>query len=200
MVSMCDLKIETPVKDEIKEKAIHQNFTRLLCNAFKFYGRILAVFFSHDQLLSRAFKALNLATQAMLVATIVSVTGVLTSHEAHGWNLASDEILTTFFIMRIAQFLLGFGLARSESTSRCFSLASLALFIVVYFLSTAIVFSTLARESSGVQWTLIRAILLCLAIELVLWDMLLMPLTLASLAKCCKRRKGVFKHFGGLLV
>ena len=63
-----------------------------------------------------------------------------------------------------------------------------------------IVFNTAERESSKVQHTIIEDTLLCLLIELVAWDMLLMPLSLTMLTKGCKKRRGIFQHYRGLLV
>ena len=37
-------------------------------------------------------------------------------------------------------------------------------------------------------------------VELFLWDMFLMPLSLAVLTKSCQKRRGIVLHFKGLLV
>ena len=102
--------------------------------------------------------------------------------------------------MRIFQFLLGIGLTRGENTSKVFVCATITLFIVVYLICMAIVFNTAERETSKVQHTIIEDSLLCLVIELLAWDMLLMPLVLTIMTKCCGKRRGIFMHYKGLLV
>ena len=137
----------------------------------------------------------------MLVATIVSMFGLFGSKsEDESWRLAGYEVFAIFCLMRIFQFLLGIGLTRSENTSKVFVCAAVTLFIVIYLICTAIVFNTAERESIKVQHTIIEDTLVCLAVELLVWDMLLMPLSLSMLTKCCKMRRGIFLHYRGLLV
>ena len=50
------------------------------------------------------------------------------------------------------------------------------------------------------QHAVIENTLVCLSIELLAWDLLLMPLGLTILTKGCKKRRGIFLHFRGLLV
>jgi len=102
--------------------------------------------------------------------------------------------------MRLFQFLLGMGLTRGENTSKSFKCATMTLFIVIYLICTAIVFNTAERESSEIQHSIIEDTLQCLMIELLLWDLLLMPLSLALITKCCKKRRALFLHYKGLLV
>ena len=84
----------------------------------------------------------------MLVATIVSMFNLFSKNDQNeSWRLASHEILAVFLLMRLFQFLLGMGLTRGENTSKSFVCATMTLFIVVYLICTAIVFSTAERES-----------------------------------------------------
>lgn len=73
----------------------------------------------------------------------------------------------------------------------------MALFVIVYLVCMSIVYQTAEREERAIQHRIIDGALLCLMIELLLWDLLVMPLTLAGLAKCFKR---VNIRFKGLLV
>ena len=96
--------MQTAGKDgnEVKEFAKHQTFGRLFCNSFKFYGRFTAVCYSHNSKLGRATKALSLATQVMLVATIVSMFGLFGSETGEeSWRLAGYEIFAVFCLMRM---------------------------------------------------------------------------------------------------
>ena len=88
--------------------------------------------------------------------------------------------------------MLGFGLTRSESSSKAFIWATTGLFCVVYIISLSIVFQVAQRETHAVQERIIEDTCLCLAIELVLWDLFAMPLLLAALGVCSKR---VVKRF-----
>ena len=89
-----------------------------------------------------------MATQVMLLATIVSMIGLFSNDEQ--WKLAVHEIVAVFFLMRFFQFLLGIGLARGENTSKSFICATISLFVVIYLICTTIVFNTAERESSEV--------------------------------------------------
>ena len=135
----------------------------------------------------------------MLIATIVSMIGLFSKDES--WKqLVAHQIVAVFFLMRVFQFLLGIGLSRGENTSKSFTCATIVLFAVIYLICTAIVFKTAERESSEVQLTIINDTLLCLMIELLFWDLLLMPLSLVCLTKCCKKRRAILLHYKGLLV
>lgn len=182
----------------VNDWAKQQSFGQLFCNSFKFYGRLVSICFTHNARLGRATKAFSLATQVMLLATIVSMIGLFSQDES--WRLASYEFVAVFFLMRFFQFLLGTGLSRGENTSKSFVCASVTLFTVIYLICTAIVFNTAERESEETQHTIINDTMRCLLIELVVWDMLLMPLSLAALASACKKRRGIFMHYRGLLV
>lgn len=48
----------------------------LLCNALRFYNRILCIFFSHDTRQNRPSKALNSATQIFIMGALVSVISI----------------------------------------------------------------------------------------------------------------------------
>ena len=84
-------------KKDVKEFAKQQSFGRLLCNSFKFYGRLSAICFSHNSKLSRSTKALNLATQIMLIATIVCIYHLF-MEVAVSANFVG---LTVFLLMRL---------------------------------------------------------------------------------------------------
>ena len=88
-------------------------------------------------------------------------------------------------------------MTRGENTSKGFVWATMALFVIVYLACTSIVFQTAEREAREIQHRIIDDTIQCLGIELIVWDLLIMPLTLASLAKCFKR---INIRFKGLLV
>ena len=71
------------------------------------------------------------------------------------------------------------------------------VFIIWYLVCTSIVYQVAERQSVKVQHQIINDTCLLIAIELILYDLLVMPLTLAALGKCSKR---VVLRFSALLV
>lgn len=153
--------------------------------------------YSHNPKLGRAAKALNMATQVMVCATIVSMMGLYEAESKRDWSLSGTEVGAVFLLMRLVQGLLGLGMSRNESTSRGFAWATSFLCVVVYLVCTSIVYQIADREESDVQVAIIDGVVGCLTIELILYDLLVMPLLLACLGKCSKR---VTMRYKGLMV
>ena len=193
--SESDLGLSKKLK-ELENAPVDKSFGRLFCNSFKFYGRLMGVCYSHTPKLGRAAKSLNLCTQVMLMATIVTLYGLFGSN----WKLNGGDYIAVFILMRLFQALFGFGMMRSESTGKGFVCASTTLFLVVYFICGVIVYNVPEREERSVQHDVINDSLKVLMIELFLWDMFLMPLTLAATVKVFKARRGLTNHFEACLV
>ena len=102
----------------------------MVLNSFKFYGRIAAVFLSHNVDVKRALTALSLTTQIMLVATIVCLL------EDNG-----SIILIAFLLMRILQFIIGLLLTRDGNTSKSYICITETVLFIIYIVATMVVFS-----------------------------------------------------------
>ena len=78
----------------------NNSFFRLFCNALKFYGRVTSICYSHNPRLGRGAKSLNLATQAMLTAAVVSLFGLFRK-DSEDWTLGAGDLILIFLLMRV---------------------------------------------------------------------------------------------------
>lgn len=78
---------------------MNATFGQVFCNSFRFYGRLLAIWYSHNPKLGRAAKSLNWATQVMLMATIVTMFGLFAEND--DWKLSGPEYGAAFLLMRV---------------------------------------------------------------------------------------------------
>ena len=160
-----------PVNElEHKLEDRNQSFIRLYCNAICFYHRVISIIFSHNPYHGRALRALNFATQMVLIPAIICV--------ANLYAQSDYLLLKVFLLMRLIQLSFSLGLARGESTSKIYAAASIVFLLLINITAQTVIlliapktpFNTLIRWQTSIS----------VSLELLVWDSLLMPLCLAT--------------------
>lgn len=159
---------QLPNKKKAEKKVSCGN---VLCNAIKYYNRILSVVFGcpAEDSWSRAGKALILATQAFMC---ISIVGIICVFERGSNSTVNHTVLTTFVAMRIVQLV--FGLIKPISNSKMIYASSGLAICMVYVLCNAIVYIALDGDYQALESAKVS-----LLVEFAIWEMLLMPFVVA---------------------
>ena len=107
--------------------------------------------------------------------------------------------LTAFVLMRFVSLLLSLGQVRGKSTSKLFACASAILLIFINVVSQAVVYMTVmnVEGQEGATKQIWRQTGYSVAIELLAWDSIIMPLCLAIGGKLTNR---IIIRFNALMV
>ena len=142
-------KAKKNLKAELSSQILTKNvpFKKLYCNALCFYHRIWSVIFTYNSHQSRVLKALNFATQSLLIGSIVS-TILVFRPEVN--TLVIGDYLGIFISMRLISYLLGLGLIREKSTSKMFAFMTTLILAIIFLIANFVLFSTLQVETKAI--------------------------------------------------
>jgi len=191
-----DVKLEISKSDEQKKElnefvgeniANNASVCQMYCNCIKFYGRFLMCLYSGNKKLGRPFKALVLCMQLTVVCTFVSALVAYTDKRV-AWEAADGQqyglIMVVFAMMRVFQPLISLTMKRDKSASSdVIAVAGGFALALMYLLGQIFIYLSMEMVSVNQRTLIYRNTLTVVALELILWDALVMPLVFATIGK-----------------
>ena len=159
------------------------SFGQAFCNGIRFYSRLLGSLFSHDRKLGRAFKALYMCSQLIIVCALVSIFVAAEESELHKQQMREKEIqeaesigtvLVVIILMRFIQPTLGCFLKRSSSAnSSVLAVSGCFLLVCLLLLGQLFVYLSIAMVSVEQRHLIYNDTITVTVFELFVWDFFL---------------------------